>query len=259
MSTAAAAVVVHASVADLADAVAARLVARLVQAQQVAPTAHVVLTGGTIGTAVLHALARTPARATVDWPGLHVWWGDERFLPKGHPDRNETQARAALLDHVPLDSANVHPMPASDGPDGPDLDAAAQRYADTLAAHAPAGGHQRVPAFDVLLLGVGPDGHVASLFPGRPAVHETVRTVVGVHGAPKPPPLRISMTFPALHAARERWLVVAGAEKAAAVRMALGGAGPVQVPAAGVGATRWLLDRAAASALPPGLGRLADG
>jgi 6-phosphogluconolactonase len=140
------------------------------------------------------------------------------------------------------------------------VDAAAARYADELAAAARPEEHAPVPSFDVLLLGVGPDGHVASLFPESPGLYDE-RIVVPVRGAPKPPPTRLSLSFTAINAAREVWLVAAGEEKAGAVRMALGGAGQTQVPAAGVGGrvrTRWLLDRAAASRLPASLARIAS-
>jgi 6-phosphogluconolactonase len=147
-------------------------------------------------------------------------------------------------------------MPATGGPDGDDADAAAARYADELAEAAPPDGD--VPAFDVLLLGMGPEGHVASIFPESPAAHDE-RTVFAVHGCPKPPPTRITMGFSALNAAREVWMIVAGEDKAPAVAMALGEAGRVQVPAAGVAGrsqTLWLLDEPAASRLPRGLRRL---
>jgi 6-phosphogluconolactonase len=252
------AVVVHRDETLLARAVAARLVTRLVDVQSARGTASVVLTGGGIGLRVLAELAASPARDAVDWDELDVWWGDERFLPSGHPDRNETGARAALLDAVPLDPARVRPMPAADS--GDDAESAAERYASWLADAATPEDHGPVPAFDVLLLGVGPDGHTASLFPGQPAVYDE-RPVVAVHGSPKPPPTRLSLTFPAINAAKQVWVVVSGADKAGAVAMALGGAGRVQVPAAGVRGrerTLWLLDAAAASRVPTGLGRIAS-
>ena len=115
-----------------------------------------------------------------------------------------------------------------------------------------------MPSFDVLLLGLGEEGHVASVFPESPAVHDT-RPVVGVHGCPKPPPLRVTLTLPTIRAAREVWIIVAGESKAEAAQMALSGAGEVQVPAAGaVGRSRtiWLLDDAAASRLPKNLPRI---
>lgn len=252
-------VVVHRDATVLADAVAARLITRLVDVQAARDSASVVLTGGGVGVATLAAIAESPARAAVDWSRLDVWWGDERYLPPGHADRNETQAREALLDRVPVDPARVRPMPADDGVTTPE--AAAERYADELAAAARPEDHGAVPSFDVLMLGVGPDAHVASLFPEGPALYESDRTVTAVRGAPKPPPTRISLTLPAIRSATEVWLVVAGEEKAGAVRLALSGAGEVQVPAAGARGrqrTLWLLDRAAAGKLPPGLDRLAS-
>ncbi len=254
-------VVVHSGAAVLADAAAARLVTHLVDAQSARGGAHLVLTGGTVGIAVLAALCSSPARHAVDWQAVDLWWGDERFLPTGDPERNETQARAALLDHVRVNPDRVHAMPASDGPDVADVDAAAARYADELARHAGAANRTGVPHFDVLLLGLGPDAHVASLFPGQPALYEHDRTVVGVHGSPKPPPLRTSLTMTAINQASEVWFVVSGQDKAPAVMMSMSDAGPVQVPAAGARgrhATRWLLDRAAAARIPSGLTRLAS-
>jgi 6-phosphogluconolactonase len=247
-----ASVIVHADPELLAPAVAARLVIRLIDAQAHRGVASVVLTGGRIAAAVYGAVATSPGRDAVDWSRVDVWWGDERFLPAGHPDRNETQARAALLDALPLDPARVHPMPASDGPDGDDPEAAAARYAQAL-HEAARPGSEALPHFDALLLGVGEDGHVASVFPEHPAAYET-RPVSAVRGSPKPPPVRTTLTLPAINTAEEVWLIAAGADKAGAVGMALSGAGPVQVPAAGVRGvdrTIWLLDGAAAAAVPP--------
>ncbi|MEU5164171.1 6-phosphogluconolactonase [Streptomyces sp. NPDC020875] len=245
--------VVHRDKELMAQAAAARLITRIVDAQAARGTASVVLTGGRNGNGLLAALGSSPARDAVDWQRLDIWWGDERFLPKGDPERNASQARAALLEHVPVDPARVHPMAASDGPYGSDVEAAAAAYAAELAAAAGPEDHGPVPTFDVLMLGVGPDTHVASLFPEHPAVRETDRTVVGVHGSPKPPPTRISLTLPAIRAAREVWLLAAGEDKANAVAIALSGAGEIQAPAAGArgrSRTLWLLDTAAAAQLP---------
>jgi 6-phosphogluconolactonase len=252
-------VVVLRDAEQLAEAIAARLVTAIVEAQADGRHAHVCLTGGHIGIACLASLHASPSRDSIDWQSLHVWWGDDRYLPEGDPERNDAQAGAALLDHVPLDPAKVHRMPAPES--GLDVDAAAVVYARELKAEARSEDHADVPSFDVCLLGLGPDAHVASLFPQLPGVHETVRTVVGVHGAPKPPPLRISLTLPALTAAREIWLLVAGADKADAVRLALSDAGSVQVPGAGARGrdrTVALLDEAAAGALPADLRRPAS-
>jgi 6-phosphogluconolactonase len=255
-------VVVHRDATLLARAVAARLVTRLVDVQAARGSGSVVLTGGGIGIATLRALRESPAVDAIDWRRLDVFWGDERFVPAGDDDRNDKQARQALLDHVEVDPARVFPMAAADGPDGADPDAAAGRYADTLAerARADGAGPRAVPPFDVLLLGLGPEGHTASIFPESPAVYEE-RPVVAVRACPKPPPVRISLTLPAINEARQVWLLVAGEEKADAVHLALSGAGPTQIPAAGVSGrsrTLWLLDRGAASKLPAGLARPAS-
>ncbi|WP_406509128.1 6-phosphogluconolactonase [Streptomyces sp. NBC_00212] len=248
--------VVHRDKELMAQAAAARLITKVVDAQAARGSASVVLTGGRNGNGLLAALASSPARDAIDWSRLDLWWGDERFVPEDDPERNYTQARAALLDAVPLDPKRVHAMPASGGAYGKDADAAAAAYAAELAAAAGPEDHGPVPTFDVLMLGVGPDTHVASLFPELPAVRETERTVVGVHGAPKPPPTRISLTLPAIRAAREVWLLAAGEDKAHAAAIALSGAGEVQAPAAGAygrARTLWLLDAAAASQLPRSL------
>jgi 6-phosphogluconolactonase len=248
-----ASVIVHADADLLAQAVAARLLVQLIDAQAKRGVAGVVLTGGTIAAAVYRAVRDSPARDAVDWAQVDVWWGDERFVPDGHPDRNDVQARAALLDAVALDPNRVHPMPSSDGPDGSDPEAAAARYADELARAARPGTLHALPPFDVLLLGVGEDGHVASVFPEHPVAYET-RPVSAVRGSPKPPPIRLTLTLPAINTAEQAWLIASGPGKASAVKLALSGAGPVQVPAAGVHGvdhTIWLLDRAAASEVGP--------
>ncbi|MEU0716236.1 6-phosphogluconolactonase [Streptomyces lavendulocolor] len=248
--------VVHRDKELMAQAAAARLVTSIVDAQAARGFASVVLTGGRNGNGLLAALSSSPARDAIDWSRLDLWWGDERFLPGGDPDRNDTQARKALLDGVPLDPARVHTMPVAGGAYGDDADAAAAAYAEELAAAAGPDDDGPVPTFDVLMLGVGPDTHVASLFPELPAVRETERTVVGVHGAPKPPPTRVSLTLPAIRAAREVWLLAAGEDKAQAVAIALSGAGEMQAPAAGAygkSRTLWLLDQAAAARLPGAL------
>ena len=250
-------IIVHRDASLLAKAAAARTVTRLVDSVTAAGHAHLVLTGGGIGTKVLEELAAAPARDAVDWQQVDFWWGDERFQPTGDPERNETGAREKLLDHIAADPARVHPMPGPDGPDGDDPEAAAARYAGWLAAAARPEDHGPVPSFDVLMLGIGPEGHVASLFPGMPAVYDN-RPVVAVRGSPKPPPVRISLTFASIQAAREVWILASGEEKASAIALALSGPGPVQLPAAGARGrqrTLFLIDEAAAAKLPADLGR----
>jgi 6-phosphogluconolactonase len=243
-------VFVHASGDLLASAAAARTVTRLADAVAAHGRAHLVLTGGGIGTKVMAAIAASPARDAVNWRLVDFWWGDERFLVTGDPERNETGARSALLDHLDVEESRVHVIPGPDGPDGDDPDAAAARYAAELAAASPGG----VPAFDVLMLGIGPEGHVASIFPDSPAA-QAGGSVVAVRNSPKPPPTRISLTFGALQAAREVWILASGAEKAEAVAGALSGVNQDKLPAAGARGrkrTLFLIDEAAASKLPAG-------
>lgn len=249
-------VVVHRDKMLLANAIASRFVTTIVDAQASRGECHLVLTGGSMGIALLEAVATSRIRDVIDWTRLDLWWGDERFLPSGHPDRNETQARAALLDAVPLDPDRVHPIPGPDRAD--DVDDAARQYAAELARAATPG--DDLPQFDVVMLGVGPDAHVASLFPEHPALHEAERTTIGVRGAPKPPPERVSLTLRALNSAAAVWFVVAGADKAGAVALALSGAGPLQAPAGAVEgrhSTIWLLDTEAARQVPQTLVRFA--
>ncbi|GAA3152182.1 6-phosphogluconolactonase [Planomonospora alba] len=252
-------VVVHRDADMLAKAVAARVITRLVDVQSAKGSASLVLTGGTVGIATLAEIAASPARDAVDWRNLDIWWGDERFLPSGDPERNETGARKALLDHVDVDPARVHVMRGPDS--GMSAEESADAYAEELRRAARPEDHGPAPAFDVLLLGMGPDAHVASLFPEMPALYDT-RTAVAVHGSPKPPPTRISLTMPVIQGAREVWVVAAGADKAGAVRLALADdSGPVQVPAAGARGRRrtlFLLDRASAAKIPASLSRISS-
>lgn len=237
---------VHPSAEVLAEAVAAELLTALTEAQAAGTAPAIVLTGGTVADRIHRAVADSPASDGVDWSSVHVWWGDERFVAAGDSDRNETQARAAWLDQVALDPAHVHPMPADDGSQS--AEQAAARYADELGAAAHGGGS---PVFDVLMLGVGEDGHVASLFPDHPGLTAD-GVAVGVHGSPKPPAVRISLTFQALNRAREVWFVAAGEAKAWAVAQACTGGDLGEIPARGVRGmqrTRWLLDEAAAAQL----------
>lgn len=245
-------VIVHPDKAALAAAVAARFITKVVDLVDEFDEASVVLTGGTMGSAVLEAVNASPARDSVDWSRINVWWGDERWLPKGDPERNETQARAALLDHIALDPARVHAFPASD--EGLDLDAAAVAYAQELVAHTPA--NASMPHFDITFLGVGPDGHIASLFPERSGIRERDLTVIPVRNSPKPPPERLSLTLPVINSSARVWLVVAGSDKASALGLTLAGASINEVPAAGIEGRRktlFFVDADAAQEVPESL------
>lgn len=253
-------VIVHADFTLLTRAIAARFVTRLVDVQAARGRATIALTGGGAGIGVLRELRDSRVREAVDWSRLDIWWSDERYVAAGDAERNDQQAREALLDIVPVDPRRVHAAPASDGEFGADVEAAAAWYAAQLEAAAAPEDHSDVPTFDLALLGIGPEGHVASIFPQSPAAYDD-RSVVAVRSSPKPPPNRISFTLRTINAAREVWFVASGADKAAAVRMALSGAGALALPAAGVSGTArtlWLLDRPAASQLPGSLSRLAS-
>jgi 6-phosphogluconolactonase len=220
----------------LAEAIATRMTDLLELIQRDGRRPSVVLTGGTIAIAAYEALEA----GSVDWSEVDFYWGDERFVPTGHADRNDQQARDAFLTRLGVPNERIHSMPSH----GCDLSTAeaADEYATTL---------PREP-FDLVLLGVGPDGHVASLFPGFPQLHETDRPVVEVFDSPKPPPVRISMTFPTLNNSARVWFLVSGDGKAEAVARALGNGTLEDTPATGahgIDETLWLLDAAAASRL----------
>jgi 6-phosphogluconolactonase len=237
---------VHESADDLATAVAGELLARVADAQAAGHVPHLGLTGGSIAVRIHQELARLSQESEVeaDWSRVVFWWGDERFVEPASPERNERQAREAFLDHVEVDPAHVHAMPSTESAASAEEGAAA--YAEDLRTHGSGG-------FDVLMLGVGPDAHVASLFPGHPGVDAVGAIAVAVHDSPKPPPDRISLTLECLNRARAVWFVVSGEDKAGAVALAMADGTDVHdAPAAGVRGqdeTIWFLDRAAASKL----------
>ena len=237
-------VLVHPDAGSLAASVAARFLTKVVDLLDERETIDVCLTGGSSGIAVLAAVAANPAREGIDWTRVHFWWGDERYLPRGDADRNETQAHAALLDVLDLPSENLHPFAAPG--EHATIDAAAEAYATELGD----------TVFDVIFLGVGPDGHIASLFPDHASVHETTKTVIAETDSPKPPPQRLSLTLPVINRSERVWLVLAGADKAGALGLALAGANVGSVPVAGVQGRRrtvFFVDQDAAAEVPEGL------
>jgi 6-phosphogluconolactonase len=245
-------VVVGADPAALARLVADRFLVRVQARIRDGRIAHIALTGGSMGSAVLRAVADDPRTPDVDWSLVHFWWGDERFVPAQDPDRNAGQARAALLDRIPMPAENVHEMAASDT--GLSLDDAAAAYAAELARY---GDRARAwPSFAVCFLGVGPDGHIASLFPDRTEITVADAAVLPVRDSPKPPPERITLTRPVINASKRVWLVLTGAEKASALGLALAGANYENVPAAGAKGrkrTVFFVDEAAAAEVAPDL------
>lgn len=244
-------VVIHPDLPATAQGIAARLITAVLDAQAARGEASIVLTGGTLGIASLKAVAQSPALPSVDWSRVNFYWGDERFVEADSADRNAVQAEVLLsvLDAHGLDRGRVHVMGSSD--DFATPEEAATAYAQVLAEEASNEGGSGLPIFDVLMLGMGPDSHVASLFPDHVGATMTGTPVIGVHNSPKPPPLRVSLTFETINSARAVWLVVAGADKAPAAGVALGAeATRERVPASGVQGTEgtwWLMDKAAAA------------
>lgn len=236
-------VVVHPGRQALADAAAARLVVAIVDAQSARGVAQISMTGGSMGSQIISSLCAVPARDAVDWSQVHVWWGDERWLPAGDPDRNDTQNDQAGLATLGLTPEHVHRVAGPDTSES--AEASAALYEQALREHG--GG-----TFDVMVLGVGPDGHVASLFPHHPAAASTAGIAIAVHDSPKPPPTRVSLTRECLERSREVWFLVSGADKADAVLRGTTGAPFETTPAAhvhGIERTLWLVDDAAAGDL----------
>lgn len=228
---------------SLARTVAEQLLVKLAAIQSEGRVPSVVLTGGTIAEDV-HRAAAALKSDVVDWTRVDFWWGDERYVPADSSDRNARQAELDLLDVVGAAPARVHAMPAADEMH-PDLETAAAAYAAELE-------RDEDGPFDLVLLGLGPDGHVASLFPGSAQLDVDDRAVVAVPGSPKPPPERISLTFRTLNSTDEVWFLVSGEGKAGAVARALAEDGSIhETPARGVTApdATWWLDEAAAGLL----------
>lgn len=246
MSTPDPLVLTHATPGRLVTLAGARLLTAVQDAVAARGEAHVVLTGGSMGSAVVAALADHPAHDVVDWTRVHLWWGDERYLPAGDPERNDTQNDEAGLRELAHGSERVHRVPGPGEADS--AEEAARQYAETLRAEGGA-------TFDVVLLGVGPDGHIASLFPGHPAQLTAERLTVAVHDSPKPPQTRVSLTAECLSRSREVWFLVSGLEKAEAVAQGVVGA-PAEASSAGLvrgtERTLWLVDEAAATEMAGG-------
>lgn len=220
---------------ELAVTIARQIESRLATVQAAGRTPQVLLTGGSIAMASYRELQAD----AVDWTNVEFWFGDERFVGIDLPDRNDGQARDAFLDRV--GATRVHSLADNDC----SLSAAeaALGYADAL----PNG------PFDLTLLGVGPDGHVASLFPGFPQLQEVESPTAAVFDSPKPPPVRVTLTYPALNNSDTVMFIVSGEDKADAVALALADVGSVdETPARGVKGLRetlWLMDEEAASKL----------
>lgn len=237
----------------VAQIVGERFIDRLKRSLAKEELVHVSLTGGTMGSKVLAAAAEHPEIDQIDWSRVHFWWGDERFVAQDSDDRNQIQNANALLDKIQIPASNIHVVLGADQCDG-DLDAAAAEYAAQLAQFPSANGPW--PSFDICFLGVGPDGHIASLFPDRREIRVVSSATVAVRNSPKPPAERVSLTRPVLNSSKRVWHVLTGADKASALGLALAGANYDDVPVAGSKGTKstiFFVDVAAAAQVPPQL------
>lgn len=237
---------VSADADSLATAVASAFLDLIADLQASGAIPQVALTGGTIANAIHREIARLAPASGVDWAAVVLWWGDERYVAPDSPDRNAGQARAAFIDAVGVPAHHVHEMGSPRS--ACSVDEAAKAYGAELRLHGSG-------AFDLVMAGVGPDGHVASLFPGFAQLDVTDQIAVAVTGSPKPPPERITLTFAALNRADRVWFLVSGAEKSEAVAAAQAGADLHDIPAVGIrpvtasgaeGEITWWLDAAAA-------------
>jgi len=210
----------------------------------------VALSGGSTPRRLYERLAEAPFRDRVDWSRVDIFWGDERGVPPDHPESNYRMASDALLDRVPIPRERVHRIHA----EREDRAAAARDYQAEIARAFQVHEAGRPPSLDLLLLGMGADGHTASLFPGDEALREGRRWAVTVEAPQRPPPSRITLTAPVLNRAREIRILVAGADKAATLRDVLQGPHeaarrPIQLVKPENGRMIFLVDEAAASEL----------
>lgn len=227
---------------ELATSMAGRLAQRLVELQATKKRVHLALTGGATAGLLYEALATLVQATALDPAKLELWWTSERYVPTTDQQRISTRALSLLARTMPIVSSQVHPMPSSTGTSDPDE--AAFVYADELGD----------VSFDICLLGVGRDGHIASIYPNHPSLlvqSETTLSVVGVTDAPTQPPERVTLTLNTINRSAEIWMMAAGAHKADIVARAL--QHDPQLPAGlvhGAQATYWFLDMAAAANLP---------
>ncbi|MBE7324373.1 6-phosphogluconolactonase [Nocardioides sp. Y6] len=234
---------VHPTTDALCTGAARWFLRRLAAAQAAGRTPHVALTGGSLADPFHREVRLGAPEAGVDLTRVHWWWGDERFVAGGSEERNDISAMAELLGPAGVPDSHVHRVPSSDATES--VESAAALYTDALATHG-------VDGFEVVVLGLGPDGHVASLFPGRHQVSDTTLGAVAVHDSPKPPPLRVSLTLPVLNSARSVLFIAAGSGKSAAVAAAHQPGPALDCPARAVRGrveTGWFLDEGAASEL----------
>ncbi len=236
---------IHPSFEAMSEAAAERVVAILHAAIRQHDRFTIALSGGQTPR-YLYELLATTYRAAIPWRKVQLFWSDERYVQPDDAHSNYRMAKEALLDRIAIPSDNVHPMPTL----LPSMEEAAEAYEETLMSYFPG----QWPRFDLLLLGMGPDGHVASLFPHHQVLEEEARVVAAVVSETADPPQRLTLTLPAINHAANIHFLVSGQGKAAAVRLAFApGATIAAAPASGVkpvdGSLIWWMDEAAAAGL----------
>lgn len=230
------------------EALALEAAAYLLDCVHEAKVAHVALSGGSLAERALPRIIDVANGLGLDWGKVHVWFADERFVPRGTPERNAGQIVTAFRAATGFQAENLHIPASSDA--GLTLDEAAQDYADRLNRVISMSSRNRFPSLDLVLLGMGPDGHTASLFPGLPETEVEDTAVVAVRNSPKPPAERLSLTFPILSEAMRCWVYATGESKRAALAVARSGtASRTQSPVAHVSAAEEVALFADAAAL----------
>ncbi|MEY4639773.1 MAG: hypothetical protein RLY13_771 [Actinomycetota bacterium] len=221
---------------NAATDLAAKLTALLAENDQV----HIQVTGGTVGIQTLSELSQLREFQNLELSRLHIWWGDERYVASDSDDRNAKQANTALFSKLQNQKPVLHEFPSTDS--GLSLADAAEKFQEEFVA--------LCPIFKIALVGMGPDGHICSLFPDKPAPAVDA-LVIAEHNSPKPPPQRLSFSYSAMNQVEEIWFVVAGADKQTAVAVAFGD-DPQSLPVGRVRGTQktvWYLDSTAGSAV----------
>jgi 6-phosphogluconolactonase len=238
---------IHPDADALTEAVARRWLALADNAIGARGRFHVALSGGTTPRALYRRLTREPFPDRVAWDRVHIYFGDERAVPPDHDDSNYRMAKEALLDHVPIPTAQIHRIEG----ELPDHHMAAAKYTRILTKNLPLSS-QGVAQFDLLLLGIGTDGHIASLFPGTPVLHERARLVEAVQ-VKKLGAWRITLTLPMIDHARHVLILVSGEDKASIIRDVFVSRHTPPYPVQLInpqGTLEWHLDQAAATLLP---------
>lgn len=238
---------IHADADALIDAVAERWAVLAEDAVSTRGKFHVALSGGTSPRRLYQRLAQAPYAQRVAWEHVHIYFGDERTVPPDHADSNYRMAKEALLDSVPIPTSQIHRIEG----EREDPHRAAAAYTKVLTDNLPLSA-QGVVQFDLLLLGVGPDGHIASLFPATPVLHERARMVEAVY-VEKLDTWRITLTLPVIDHARHVLILVSGSGKASIIHDVFATKPTPPYPVQLInpqGALEWHLDQAAAAALP---------